>query len=132
MTLQELLDEINQPVTSVAGVNPEGDSSGITMSYDASSDRIFIDSGEKLPGTHSTLPVLGSSTDTSNFLQSMRLLSRTTEWMDADIEAGAVISTFTAGDESKSWVIEPVTLVRPFIRATPGVIPSTMEKYMKE
>ena len=104
MTLQELLDEINQPVTSVAGVNPEGDSSGITMSYDASSDRIFIDSGEKLPGTHSTLPVLGSSTDTSNFLQSMRLLSRTTEWMDADIEAGAVISTFTAGDESKSWV----------------------------
>ena len=64
----------------------------------------FIDSGEKLPGTHSTLPVLGSSTDTSNFLQSMRLLSRTTEWMDADIEAGAVISTFTAGDESKSWV----------------------------
>ena len=41
MTLQELLDEINQPVTSVAGVNPEGDSSGITMSYDASSDQFY-------------------------------------------------------------------------------------------
>ena len=64
----------------------------------------MIDSGEKLPGADSKLPVLGSSTDTSNFLRAMRLLSRTTEWVDADIEAGSDVSAFNAGDESKAWL----------------------------
>ena len=104
MTLQDLLDDINAQVSTIAGVNPENDSSAVTVSYEALSDKIVIDSGEKLPGADSKLPVLGSSTDTSNFLQAMRLLSRTTEWTDADIEAGSGVSTFNAGDESKAWL----------------------------
>ena len=50
MTLQDLLDDINAQVSSIAGVNPENDSSAITISYDSASDKIVIDSGEKLPG----------------------------------------------------------------------------------
>ena len=35
----------------------------------------------------------------------MRLLSRNAEWMDADIEAGSLVSSFSAGDESKAWLM---------------------------
>ena len=104
ITLQDLLDEINATISSIPGVNPENDSSAVTMSYDAASDKIVIDSGEKLPGAASKLPVLGSSTDSSNFLQAMRLMSRSTELVDADIESGSNLSTFTSGDESKAWL----------------------------
>ena len=105
MSLQELMDEINLQVTSIPGVNPENDSSAVTISYDSATDRMVIDSGEKLPSAESKLPVLGSSTDTSNFLQAMRLLSRNAEWTDADIESGSLVSSFSAGDESKAWLM---------------------------
>ena len=99
------MDEINLQVTSIPGVNPENDSSAVTISYDSATDRMVIDSGEKLPSAESKLPVLGSSTDTSNFLQAMRLLSRNVEWTDADIESGSLVSSFSAGDESKAWLM---------------------------
>ena len=104
ITLQDLLNEINATISSIPGVNPESDSSAVTMSYDNAMDKIVIDSGEKLPGASSKLPVLGSSTDSSNFLHAMRLMSRNTEWVDADIESGTSLSSFTAGDESKAWL----------------------------
>ena len=103
-TLQELLDEINAQVTEINGVNPESDSTAITVSYDSVSDKLIIDSGEMLPGSGSKLPVLGSTTDTSNFLKSMRLLSRNTDFVDAVNEAGSGVSVFTPGDGGKAWL----------------------------
>ena len=72
MTLQELMDQINTTDSGVSGVNPEGDSSGVTISYDTDSDKMLLDTG--ISANDSTnLLVLGSSTDSSNFLQSMKL-----------------------------------------------------------
>ena len=104
ITLQDLLDEINAQTTSVPGVNPEGDASAITFSYDSVTDKLVVDSGESTPGATRNLPVLGSSTDSSNFLKAMRLLSRTTSTVDADIENGSGVSLFSPGDGSKSWL----------------------------
>lgn len=73
MTLQELMDQINTTDSGVSGVNPEGDSSGVTISYDANSDKMLLDTGISANDS-SNLLVLGSSTDSSNFLQSMKLL----------------------------------------------------------
>lgn len=103
-TLQELLDEINAQVTDIQGVNPESDSTAVTVSYNSESDKLVIDSGETLPGTDSKLPVLGSTTDTSNFLKAMRLLSRNTDFVDAANEAGSGVSIFNPGDGGKAWL----------------------------
>ena len=103
-TLQELLDEINAQVTDIEGVNPESDSTAVTMSYDSVSDKITIDSGEKLPGEGSKLPVLGSTTDTSNFLKAMRLLGRNTDLVDAVNQSGTGVSIFNTGDGAKAWL----------------------------
>ena len=103
MTLQDLLDKINANVSS-PGVNPESDHSAITVEYDSALDKIVIDSGEKSPGVTNNAPVLGSSTDTSNFLSAMRLLSRHSELVDADIEANSGVSLFNPGDGLKSWL----------------------------
>ena len=104
MTLQEVMDKINATFAGVTGVNPESDSSGITLEYDSSSDRMYIDTNEHSPGASSRLPVLGSPTDTSNFLHSMRLLDRSVAQRNADFEAGSSISIFNAGDGAKAWL----------------------------
>ncbi|HAE12006.1 MAG TPA: hypothetical protein DCG39_10235 [Opitutae bacterium] len=104
MTLQEVIDKINATFAGVTGVNPESDSSGITLEYDSSSDRMYLDTNEQSPGASSRLPVLGSPTDTSNFLHAMRLLDRSVARRDADFEAGSSISIFNPGDGSKAWV----------------------------
>ena len=75
ITLQELMDQINTTVGGVDGVNPEGDASGVTISYDSTNDKIVLDSGVSSSDS-SNLLVLGSSTDTSNFLQSMKLFGQ--------------------------------------------------------
>jgi flagellar capping protein FliD len=77
ITLQELMDQINTTVGGVDGVNPEGDASGVTISYDSTNDKIVLDSGVSSSDS-SNLLVLGSSTDTSNFLQSMKLFGQPT------------------------------------------------------
>ena len=71
ITLQELMDQINASEGGVNGVNPEGDNTGVTISYDPALDKMFLDSGIS-SGNSSNLLVLGSSTDTSNFLQAMK------------------------------------------------------------
>ena len=104
VTLQDILDEINAQSTSIPGVNPESDLSAVTASYDANSDKLVLDSGEKSPGVVNKPPILGSSTDSSNFLQAMGLLSRTTELVDADVEANSGVSIFASGDGNLSWI----------------------------
>ena len=74
ITLKELMDQINETSNGVDGVNPEGDSTGITISYDDSIDKMVINSGVS-SGDSQNLLVLGSSTDSSNFLQSMKFFS---------------------------------------------------------
>ena len=104
LTLQDVMNDINATFGSVKGVNPEQDESGITLEYDAASDRMYLDTNERSPAASSKLPVLGSSTDTSNFLQAMRLLDRATEERIADYETGSLISIFNAGDGGKAWI----------------------------
>lgn len=73
VTLQDLLDEINSTKNGVDGINPEGDGSGITFSYDAVEDKMLVESDIADQNSANGL-VLGSSTDTSNFLHAMKLI----------------------------------------------------------
>jgi flagellar capping protein FliD len=84
ITLQDLLDEINSTNNGVDGINPEGDSSGITFSYDADQDKMVVSSGISEQDS-ANLMVLGSSTDSSNFLHAMKLIGPSS--------AGSVTST---------------------------------------
>ncbi|MBT3635995.1 MAG: flagellar filament capping protein FliD [Opitutae bacterium] len=104
MTLQDVMDNVNATLGSVKGVNPENDDSGITLEYDAISDKMYFDTNEGSPVASSKLPVLGSSTDSSNFLQAMRLLDQATSERNADYETGSLISIFNAGDGGKAWI----------------------------
>ena len=70
-TLQDVVNMINQ--SSAIGLNPEGtDGTGIKLSYDYDEDRFNITSDDFIVslGNH---PVLGSPTDTSNFLSALKL-----------------------------------------------------------
>jgi flagellar capping protein FliD len=104
MSLQDVMNNVNSTLGGVAGVNPESDHSGITLEYDALTDKMFLDTNERSPVASSNLPVLGSSTDTSNFLQAMRLLDRVAVDRNADFETGSLISIFNAGDGGKVWI----------------------------
>ena len=110
VTLQSIIDEINTSVGGVAGVNPEGDTTGITFEYDSNSDKMIVDGGELSVDALNSVPILGSPTDTSNFLQSLRLLNRATVLQDADYDATNVaISLWGSGNattnpELKSWL----------------------------
>jgi len=88
ITLQELMDQINQTDNGVVGVNPEGDSSGVTISYDPTSDKMSLNSGVNSDDS-SNLLVLGSSTDTSNFLQAMKFFGEPT--------SGEILSSYPLG-----------------------------------
>jgi flagellar capping protein FliD len=71
ITLQDLLDEIN-------GLDPEADSTTILIDYDADKDKLVFDTGA-LPDDSQNRTVLGSSTDSSNFLQAFKLLGNNSE-----------------------------------------------------
>lgn len=88
ITLQELMDQINQTDSGVVGVNPEGDSSGVTISYNPTSDKMSLNSGVNSDDS-SNLLVLGSSTDTSNFLQAMKFFGEPT--------SGEILSSYPLG-----------------------------------
>ena len=115
VTLQSIIDEINTAVGSVAGVNPESDSTGITFEYDSASDKMIVDGGELSINALNSVPILGSPTDSSNFLKSLRLLNRTTVLQDADYDATNVaISLWGSGNattnpEKKSWLYQTDT-----------------------
>ena len=102
--LQSIIDEINTTVAAVSGVNPESDATGITFEYDSAKDKIIVDGGELSAGSLNSVPILGSPTDSSNFLQVLRLLNRTTVNRNADLEAGSGVSVWSGGDGTQSWL----------------------------
>ena len=105
-TLQDIMNDINTSFNGTSGVNPESDSSHITLEYDTNSDKFYLDTGELVPSSSSKLPILGSPTDSSNFLHAIRLLDLQTEDRDADIEANSGISIFNPGDGIKAWLAD--------------------------
>ncbi|MEC8866828.1 MAG: flagellar cap protein FliD N-terminal domain-containing protein, partial [Verrucomicrobiota bacterium] len=97
ITLAEVMVSINAVVSGVAGVNPEGDGSGITFELSADNNRIIVDGGEQSSSSALVnVPILGSPTDTSNFLQSLKLLNRQTATRHADLESGSGVSVWSA------------------------------------
>ena len=100
VTLQSIIDEINEAAAGVSGINPEADTTGITFEYDATNDRMIVDGGELSTSSLNSVPVLGSPTDTSNFLQVLRLLNRASATRDADLETGSGISVYGTGNNS--------------------------------
>ena len=106
LTLAQIMVSINAVVNGVAGVNPESDGSGITFELDAGNNRIIVDGGELSSSTALTnVPILGSPTDSSNFLLSLKLLNRQTSTRHADLESGSGVSVWsglsgTAGNHS--------------------------------
>ena len=112
MTLQELMDQINTTDSGVSGVNPEGDSSGVTISYDTDSDKMLLDTG--ISANDSTnLLVLGSSTDSSNFLQSMKLLG--------DPQSGQVESNYALGSIDMTVSLANANFASAFAGLTSGM-----------
>ena len=106
VTLQSIINEINAAVGGVSGVNPESDTTGITFEYDAANDRMIVDGGELSPNSLNAVPVMGSPTDTSNFLEVLRLLNRANVTRDADLEVGSGISVYGTGNSSgtSAWL----------------------------
>ena len=112
ITLQELMDQINSSNGGVSGVNPEGDSTGITISYDSLNDKMVLNSNINSSDS-SNLLVLGSSTDTSNFLQSMKFLG--------DPSSGEVSSNFSLGSINMSVSLANANFAGAFAGLTSGL-----------
>ena len=73
-TLQDVIDDINATFAGITGVNPESDNTGITIEYDSVADKFYLDTNALSPLASENIPVLGSTTDTSNFLKAIGLL----------------------------------------------------------
>ncbi|MEK9773195.1 MAG: flagellar filament capping protein FliD [Opitutae bacterium] len=112
ITLQELMDQINATVSGVAGVNPEGDSTGVTISYDSSSDKMVLASGVSQADS-SNLLVLGSTTDTSNFLQSMKFFGQP--------ESGDIFSQYSLGSIDMTVSLANANFATAFSGLTSGL-----------
>ena len=96
ITLQELFDKINEEVvvgSGVTGVNPESDSSGIIFAYNPDTDKVSLNT-TLLPQDSLNLTVLGSSTDSSNFLQAIKLIGSNSEpIIESTIPLGSIDMT---------------------------------------
>ena len=103
-SLQDVLNEINATFAGVAGVNPESDNTGITLEYDSVTDKFHFDTNLLSPLASERIPVLGSTTDTSNFLKAVGLLDRNLSYRDADFETASNVSIFATGDGNKAWL----------------------------
>ena len=112
ITLQELMDQINASQGGVDGVNPEGDDSGVTISYDPALDKMILDSGINT-GDSSNLLVLGSSTDTSNFLQAMKFFG--------DPASGEVYSKYALGSIDMTVSLANANFSNAFSGLTSGL-----------
>ena len=93
-SLQDILNEINSTFAGVTGVNPESDNTGITLEYDAVSDKFHFDTNALSPFAAERTPVLGSATDTSNFLKAVGLLDYNLAYRNADFESASNVSIF--------------------------------------
>lgn len=108
-SLQDVMDMINAQMGGADGVNPEGDGTGITFEYDSDNDKMIVDGGEYAVSALNNVPVLGSPTDSSNFLKVLRLLNRQITNRAADWETGSGVSIWGAGNVAtnphlKSWI----------------------------
>lgn len=112
ISLQELMDQINATVGGVTGVNPEGDASGVTISYEGSSDKMVLSSGIA-ESDSSNLLVLGSSTDTSNFLQSMKFFGQP--------ESGEISSKYSLGAVNMTVSLANSNFANAFSGLTSGL-----------
>jgi len=112
ITLQELMDQINASQGGIDGVNPEGDDSGVTISYDPALDKMILDSGINT-GDSSNLLVLGSSTDTSNFLQAMKFFG--------DPASGEVYSKYALGSIDMTVSLANANFSNAFSGLTSGL-----------
>ena len=112
ITLQELMDQINTTDGGVSGVNPEGDSTGVTISYDTDSDKMLLNSGVSANDS-SNLLVLGSSTDSSNFLQSMKFFG--------EPQSGEVESNYALGSIDMTVSLANANFAGAFAGLTSGL-----------
>ena len=112
ITLQELMDQINTNDGGVSGVNPEGDSTGVTISYDTDSDKMLLNSGISANDS-SNLLVLGSSTDSSNFLQSMKFFE--------EPQSGQVQSNYALGSIDMTVSLANANFSSAFADLTSGL-----------
>ena len=117
-TLQDVIDDINATFAGITGVNPESDNTGITIEYDSVADKFYLDTNALSPLASENIPVLGSTTDTSNFLKAVGLLDMNLEYRNADFESLATISLFNPGDGAKSWLHENDQLLSDELQLT--------------
>ena len=96
ISLQDLFDTINEEAvdgSGVHGVNPESDSSGIFFSYNPETDKVSLNTS-LLPSDSLNLTVLGSTTDSSNFLQAIKLIGNNSDpIIESTIPLGAIDMT---------------------------------------
>ncbi|MDA9961709.1 flagellar filament capping protein FliD [Opitutales bacterium] len=102
-TLQELMDRI--------AADPEDDQTAVTLEYDSINDKMVVDGNELINDPNFTdTPILGSPTDTSNFLKVLRLLDQVSLNRDADYEGNSGISIWSGSSanltnpEKAAWL----------------------------
>jgi flagellar capping protein FliD len=102
-TLQDLMDRIAS--------DPEGDQTSVTLEYDPINDTMVVDGNELVNDpTFVDTPILGSPTDSSNFLKVLRLLDQVSLNRDADYEGNSGISIWSGSSsiltnpEKASWL----------------------------
>ena len=103
MSLQDLLDEINSTNNGVDGINPEGDSVELLLVTIQIKKNGRVNRHFRTRFTN--LMVLGSSTDTSNFLHAMKLTGPPS--------AGSVTSTnaLASIDMKFHWQVQTLPLL---------------------
>ena len=106
-TLQDIIDMVS--------ANPEpGDGSSVTLEYDAATDKMLVDGGQfSTDPTFNEVPILGSPTDSSNFLKVMRLLDQHSITRDADYEAGSGISIWSGALSTLGGLAAQAAWLRP-------------------
>jgi flagellar capping protein FliD len=92
-TLQQLMDRI--------AADPEEDDTAVSLEYDSINDKMIVDGNELINDPNFTdTPILGSPTDSSNFLKVLRLLDQVSLNRDADYEGDSGISIWSGSAAS--------------------------------
>jgi len=107
ITLRELLQQINE-------IDPDGDGNAINFSYDEITDKLSIITGvDTADENSSNLIVLGSSTDTSNFLQAFKLIGAP--------KSGTITSNHSLGSIDMTVSLANANFANAFAGLTSGM-----------